>query len=221
MAIAVFWSTIFSSFNDLNIDLKILLANCVVFKNSSEQNQIEIAESKHTWDNWYNKLFGWQQFNMDNSRFAFTEIGFSLGAFIVFIELCVAVLSLLVGTYYILNQTDASSIVQATVAISFINEIDNYIYVSRMISDKLGRPRKQLNETVDYYQKPIFYYEAIIYRTHYVDDDESGAQCCEGLCCIFGTCCTVPLLMFLFEIRALSVFSTAIALTIGVRATKC
>ena len=35
---------------------------------------------------------------------------------------------MVVGIYYTLSQQDASSIIQAAVAISFINEIDNLLY---------------------------------------------------------------------------------------------
>ena len=44
------------------------------------------------------------------------------------IEFSVLVLTALVGTYYTMSQADTSSIVQAAVAISFINEIDNMVY---------------------------------------------------------------------------------------------
>jgi hypothetical protein len=37
-------------------------------------------------------------------------------------------LTVVVGVYYTLSQQDASSIIQAAVAISFINEIDNLLY---------------------------------------------------------------------------------------------
>ena len=46
----------------------------------------------------------------------------------VMIEFSVLVLTALVGTYYTMSQADTSSIVQAAVAISFINEIDNMVY---------------------------------------------------------------------------------------------
>ncbi len=46
----------------------------------------------------------------------------------VVIEAYVFYLTVVVGVYYTMSQQDASSIVQAAVAISFINEIDNILY---------------------------------------------------------------------------------------------
>ena len=46
----------------------------------------------------------------------------------VAIEAYVFYLTVVVGVYYTMSQQDASSIVQAAVAISFINEIDNILY---------------------------------------------------------------------------------------------
>ena len=46
----------------------------------------------------------------------------------VAVEAYVFYLTVIVGVYYTMSQTDASSIVQAAVAISFINEIDNILY---------------------------------------------------------------------------------------------
>ena len=54
-------------------------------------------------------------------------------SFVVFwlsvaIESYIFYLTVIVGVYYTLSQQDASSIVQAAVAISFVNEIDNLLY---------------------------------------------------------------------------------------------
>ena len=54
-------------------------------------------------------------------------------SFIIFwvalaVEVYVFYLTVIIGMYYTLSQEDASAIVQAAVAISFINEIDNILY---------------------------------------------------------------------------------------------
>ena len=46
------------------------------------------------------------------------------------VEIYVYYLTVIIGMYYTLSQEDASAIVQAAVAISFINEIDNILYES-------------------------------------------------------------------------------------------
>ena len=46
------------------------------------------------------------------------------------VEMYVFYLTVIIGMYYTLSQEDASAIVQAAVAISFINEIDNILYES-------------------------------------------------------------------------------------------
>lgn len=65
----------------------------------------------------------------------------------VSIEFSVLVLTLLVGTFYTMSQADTSSIVQAAVAISFINEIDNMVYdvvASTAVKDFMGAVRYEI-----------------------------------------------------------------------------
>jgi hypothetical protein len=65
----------------------------------------------------------------------------------VAIEFSVLLLTLLVGTFYTLSQSDTSSIVQAAVAISFINEIDNMVYdvvASQSVKDFMSAVRYEI-----------------------------------------------------------------------------
>lgn len=73
------------------------------FVNVEEKNLI-VKEVKTTMVTWF---------------FYWTSVG---------LEFAVLILTVVVGTYYTLSQGNASDIVQAAVAISFINEIDNMVY---------------------------------------------------------------------------------------------
>ena len=75
------------------------------------------------------------------------EVRTSFPSFIVFwvsviLEFLVLMLTLWIGIHYTLSQSNASEIVQAAVAISFINEVDNMVFdavVSEQLKDFLSK----------------------------------------------------------------------------------
>ena len=71
--------------------------------------------------------------DMGQNSLIVKDVKFSTVSAIVYwvalgIEIYVFYLTVVIGMYYTLSQQDASAIVQAAVAISFINEIDNILY---------------------------------------------------------------------------------------------
>ena len=72
-----------------------------------------------------------------------------------------------VGLYYTLSQQDASSIIQAAVAISFINEIDNMLF-DAVASHQLKEVRKIRSETLLVFMYLLYHWISLQIRTIHI-----------------------------------------------------